>query len=84
VPAERSFVRTFVPDKRLLQREAKDGSSPLLSVAAYGSVLAIALALLGGIAWGLGHLAAGGREDWRRPRYPMPRLRHGVGAAPEG
>jgi hypothetical protein len=84
VPAERSFVRTFVPDKRLLQREAKDGSSPLLSVGAYGSVLAIALALLGGIAWGLGRLAAGGREDWRRPRYPMPRLRHGVGAAPEG
>ena len=28
VPAERTFVRTFVPDKRLLQREAKDGTSP--------------------------------------------------------
>ena len=67
VPAERSFVRTFVPDKRLLQREAKDGTSPLLSVAAYGTVLAIALSLLGGIAWGLARLAGGSSGDWRRP-----------------
>ena len=67
VPAERTFVRAFVPDKRLLQREAKDGTSPLLSVAAYGTVLGIALSLLGGIAWGLGRLAAAGRTDWRRP-----------------
>jgi hypothetical protein len=67
VPAERNFMRTFVPDKRLLQREAKDGTSPLLSVAAYGTVLAIALSLLGGIAWGLARLAGGGRTEWRRP-----------------
>jgi hypothetical protein len=74
VPAERTFVRTFVPDKRLLQREAKDGTSPLLSVAAYGTVLAIALSLLGGIAWGLARLAGAGRADWRRPpRRPLPR-----------
>jgi hypothetical protein len=68
VPAERSFVRTFVPDKRLLQREAKDGTSPLLSLAAYGSVLAIALSLLGGLAWGLARLAGAGGADWSRPR----------------
>jgi hypothetical protein len=74
VPAERTFVRTFVPDKRLLQREAKDGTSPLLSVAAYGTVLAIALSLLGGIAWGLARLAGAGRADWRKPpRRPLPR-----------
>ena len=74
VPAERNFVRTFVPDKRLLQREAKDGTSPLLSVAAYGTVLAIALSLLGGIAWGLARLAGAGRADWRRPpRRTLPR-----------
>ena len=74
VPAERTFVRTFVPDKRLLQREAKDGTSPLLSVAAYGTVLAIALSLLGGIAWGLARLAGAGRADWRRPpRRPLAR-----------
>jgi hypothetical protein len=74
VPAERTFVRTFVPDKRVLQREAKDGTSPLLSVAAYGMVLAIALSLLGGIAWGLARLAGAGRAEWRRPpRRPLAR-----------
>jgi hypothetical protein len=74
VPAERSFMRTFVPDKRLLQREAKDGTSPMLSVAAYGTVLAIALSLLGGIAWGLGRLAGAGRADWGPPRSGRPAL----------
>ena len=74
VPAERTFVRTFVPDKRLLQREAKDDSSPMLGVAAYGTVLAIALSLLGAMAWGLARLAGAGRADWRRPpRRPSPR-----------
>jgi hypothetical protein len=84
IPAKRSFVRTFVPDKRLLQREAKDGSSPMLSVAAYGSVLAIALTLLGGLVWGLSRLAAGEGGAWQRPRYRMPRLGHGLRAARGG
>ena len=74
VPAEPTFVRTFVPDKRLLQREAKDGTSALLSVAAYGTVLGIALSLLGGIAWGLGRLAREGRADWQRPSRRRPAL----------
>jgi hypothetical protein len=74
VPAERSFIRTFVPDKRLLQREAKDGTAPILSVVAYGTVLGIALSLLGGIAWGLGRLARAGRADWRSPRSGRPAL----------
>jgi hypothetical protein len=74
VPAERTFERTFVPDKRLLQREAKDGTSPMLSVAAYGTVLAIALTLLGGLAWGLGRLAQAGRADWGPPRSGRPAL----------
>jgi hypothetical protein len=64
VPAERSFVRTFVPDKRLLQREAKDGTSPLLSVMGYGAVLGIALSLLAGMAWGLARLARSSRTEW--------------------
>jgi hypothetical protein len=75
IPAERSFVRTFVPDKRILQREAKDGTSPLLSVLAYGGVLGIALSLLTAMAWGLGRLARNSRTEWgadggrrRRPR----------------
>ena len=82
VPAERSFVRTFVPDKRLLQREAKDGSAPTLSIAAYGTVLAIALSLLGGMAWGLGRLAAGGETRWRRT--PRGRRRRPLLTPPRG
>jgi hypothetical protein len=82
VPAERSFVRTFVPDKRLLQREAKDGSAPTLSIAAYGTVLAIALSLLGGMAWGLGRLAAGGETDWRQT--PGGRRRRPLLTPPRG
>jgi len=64
IPAQRSFVRTFVPDKRLLQREAKDGTSPLLTVLAYGGVLGIALSLLTAMAWGLGRLARNSRTEW--------------------
>ena len=87
VPAERTFVRTFVPDKRLLQREAKDGTSPLLSVAAYGTVLAIALSLLGGIAWGLARLAGArpapigaGRRTAHPPAAARRRGRPGASA----
>jgi hypothetical protein len=73
VPAEHRFVRTFVPDKRLLQREAKDGTSPVLSVAAYGAVLGIALALLGGLGWGMARLARAGQADGRPPRRSAQR-----------
>jgi hypothetical protein len=65
VPAPRAFTRTFVPDRRILQREAKTNSA-WISVLAYLTVLAIALGLLAVLAWGLRRLARAGRADWGR------------------
>jgi uncharacterized protein YndB with AHSA1/START domain len=66
VPAPTSFTREFVPDKQILQREAK--SSPgALSLLASSGVLAIALALLALMAWGLRRLALDGRAHSRTP-----------------
>ena len=62
VPAKASFTRAFISDHKALQREAKS-SSTLLTVAAYLVVLAIALALLALLAWGLHRLARGGGAD---------------------
>jgi hypothetical protein len=53
VPAKASFTRAFQPDIEVLQRERKQGVSPALTVAAYLTVLAIALALIALIAWAL-------------------------------
>jgi hypothetical protein len=53
VPANANFTRAFQPDKEVLQREAKKGVSPALTVTAYLAVLAIALALIALIAWSL-------------------------------
>jgi hypothetical protein len=53
VPARATFTRAFQPDKEVLQREAKKGVSPALTVTAYLAVLAIALALIALIAWSL-------------------------------
>lgn len=73
VPAGQSFTRSFVADKAILQREARD-TSPWLSTIAYLSVLALALALLVGIALGLRRLALDGRAEWRvPPRRVLPR-----------
>jgi hypothetical protein len=74
-PARPAFERAFVRDKDILQREAKTGA-PAVTVAAYGVVLAITLAILGLIAWALVRLTtvtddqtappASGREPFRR------------------
>ena len=53
VPAPARFERSFVRDKQLLQREQKAGVPGVLTAAAYGVVLAIGLALIGALAWGL-------------------------------
>jgi hypothetical protein len=55
VPAEQSFTREFVADKDLLQRE-QTGGSAWLEWAAYLTVLAIGVAWVGSVAWGLGRL----------------------------
>ena len=51
LPAPASFERAFVADHELLQREQKDGVSPMLTAAGYAVVLAITLALLAAFAW---------------------------------
>ena len=59
VPARVQFEREFVPDHEVLQREQKD-AAPALTLVAYAVVLAIALALLALLAWGLHRLAGSG------------------------
>jgi hypothetical protein len=74
VPAQPSFERPFVPDKQILQREAKEGAAAL-SLLAYGVVLAITLSILVLIGWALARLATVIEEPppgdrHRRPRAP--------------
>ena len=53
VPARPSVERPFLADKRVLQREAKTGVPGYLTLAGYLTVLAISLALIGLLGWGL-------------------------------
>jgi len=64
VAAPASFSRAFGDEHQLLQREQK-GGAPLLVALAYTTVVAIALALLALLAWGLHRLAFG--PPRRRP-----------------
>jgi hypothetical protein len=56
IPVTRTFTRPFVEDKKLLQREQKPGVSGALTLFGYLIVLAIAIVLVGSIAWGLRRL----------------------------
>ena len=56
IPAPATFTRSFVRDKKLLQREQKPGVSPILTVFAYLVVLAIALGLIASLTKGLRRL----------------------------
>jgi hypothetical protein len=74
VPAEQTFTRPFVRDKKNLQREQKEGVSDALATLAYLSVLAIALGLVAVLAWGLARIQRSApaepgtrREDASRP-----------------
>jgi hypothetical protein len=57
IPARSKFTRTFVRDKKNLQREQKAGVSPALSVGAYLIVLGIFVGLIAALAWGLTRFA---------------------------
>jgi len=59
VPAKASFTRAFLKDKKVLQREQKQGVPGFLTVIAYLTVLAIALSLIALIAWALLRLDRG-------------------------
>jgi hypothetical protein len=67
VPAKANFTRAFQPDVQVLQRERKQDVSGALTLAAYLTVLAIALALIALIAWSLL------RVDRGEPRPPRGR-----------
>ena len=56
IPARRHFTRTFVRDKKNLQREQKGDVPGFLTTLAYLIVLAIGLGLAGSLAWGLARL----------------------------
>jgi hypothetical protein len=78
VPARPSFERHFVADHTILQREQKD-AAPGLTAIAYGTVLAIALGLLGLLAWGLHRLTTAVARGEPGPSL-RDRLRDAAGA----
>ncbi len=53
IPARPQFTRPFERDKKLLQREQKPGVSPFLTTFAYIIVLAVGLAVIALLTWGL-------------------------------
>ncbi len=57
VPASARFTRELIPDSEVLQREQKSDVGGALTAIAYSVVAAVALALLGLLAWGLHRLA---------------------------
>jgi hypothetical protein len=65
IPAHASMERAFGPEQKLLQRERKTTAGWLWG-AAYGVVLAIALAFLAALAWGVHRVS--GVADEPRPR----------------
>jgi hypothetical protein len=74
VPAQASFTREFRPDIEVLQRERKLGVAGALTLAAYLTVLAIALALIGLIAWALLRVDRGGPRAQDSPLPPRTRV----------
>ncbi|HEX2084486.1 MAG TPA: hypothetical protein VHF89_02295 [Solirubrobacteraceae bacterium] len=74
VPATARFDRAFLRDHELLQRERKDDTPGWLWTAAGALVLALYLAFLGALAWGVGRVARrGGEDDAAPPREPGAR-----------
>jgi hypothetical protein len=69
VPAKAEFSRGFLADHQVLQRERKEGVSGALTLIAYLTVLAIALALIALIAWSLLRVDRGEGGSTRRPRF---------------
>jgi hypothetical protein len=73
VPTEASFTRAFQADHEVLQRERKEGVPGFLTLAAYLTVLAIALSLLALIAWSLLRVDRGEGRPARVGRTGRPR-----------
>lgn len=75
VPAESGVGLGFGPEQQLLQRERKTGVAGWLWGVAYGVVLAIALAFLAALAWGVHRVSAAGRSS-EREHVHQQRDRH--------
>jgi hypothetical protein len=87
VPAPDHFTRTFVRDKKILQRESVGGAL-WLAIPAYLLLLAIAAVWMAALAWGLRRLglpvgAHGAEERTRQRRFP-PIAGRGVGSTATG
>jgi hypothetical protein len=81
VPAPAHFTRSFVRDKKLLQRESVGGSAWLWGPA-YVLLLAIAASWLAGLTWGLRRLqGTGSARSGRRPTSPALPRRGVIGTA---
>jgi hypothetical protein len=74
VPAAPRFERPFVGDHELLQRERRDDVPAWLWTAAGAAVLALYLAFLGALAWGVGRVARRGGDAPPPPRAGAPRF----------
>ena len=70
IPAQSGAARAFVPEIDLLQRELKDDKPGWLWAAAIGVVLAIYLAFLGALAWGVARLSRRWNDEMPPPRTP--------------
>jgi hypothetical protein len=81
VPAPRRFERAFVPDRRLLQREARTREAAI-TYGAYAAVLAITVLLLSLLAWGVHRVGAtAGRHRGTPPGAARPPAGPGPAAA---
>jgi hypothetical protein len=72
VPASSTFEREMVADHEILQREAKDAAG-WITAFAYLVVLAMALAFIALLVWGLHRLAVNGEAEQRDERLPARR-----------
>jgi hypothetical protein len=75
VPAPKQFTRTFVQDKKLLQREQKQGVSPVMWTIAYLAVLAIALVVITLVILGLRKIRTAIGNDPEQPPTPTRKRR---------
>jgi hypothetical protein len=84
VPAPAHFTRTFAHDRRILQREAKQGVPGWLWTTASSAVLAIALGFVASLAWGVGRVGRTAAPPPTRPRERRPVLVTAIGRAATG
>jgi hypothetical protein len=72
IPTRATIERPFGPEQKLLQRERKTAAGWLWG-AAYATVLAIALAFLVALAWGVHRVSVPGHGGPTSPRFTAER-----------